>query len=77
MPLRVLAVKPVKRPAVEVHHGFKINGVYLDAINDSVGKAVEVELAILTPDFTPAIRIAEDAVERSLVFLQKVASQSR
>jgi hypothetical protein len=39
---------------MQVHHGYDIKHISADAVNDGVGKAVEVELAVIAPDFTPA-----------------------
>jgi hypothetical protein len=38
---------------------------------------VEVELAIVAPDFAPAFRLAEDSTKRGLIFLKKIAAQAR
>src|SRR5262245_56307136 len=50
------AILPVKRAAVQVHHRFEVNGVGAHTVDDGVGKAVEVELAIRSPDFAPPFR---------------------
>ena len=64
---------------MQVHHGFDVKrvGLGLHAIDDGVGKAVEVELAIVAPDFAPAFRLIQDAAQRGLVFQKKIAAQPR
>lgn len=49
-----------------MHHGFDADRVGADAVYDGVGKAVEVELAIVAPDFAPAFRLIEDNAPVSL-----------
>ncbi|MGA3268514.1 MAG: hypothetical protein ABSE16_17035 [Verrucomicrobiota bacterium] len=51
------AAFPVKGAAMQVHHGFDVKRVGLHAVNDGVGKAVEVQLAVVVPDFVPAFRL--------------------
>lgn len=59
---------------MQVHHGFDVDRVGADTVNDGVGKAVEVELAIVAPDYAPAFRFGQDAPQRSSIFLKKVAA---
>ena len=53
-------VLPIERAAMQVHHGFDIKRVGAHAVNDGIGKAMEVELAILAPDFAPAFRLSQE-----------------
>ena len=62
---------------MQVHHGFDVKGVCLHAINDGVGKAMKIEFAVVLPDFAPAFRPGQNAPQRGLVFLQKIATQTR
>ncbi len=62
---------------MQVHHGFDVDRAGADAVNDGAGKAVEVELAIVAPDFASAFRLGQDAPQRSSIFLKKVAAQLR
>ena len=51
-----LPFTPVKGTAVQVHHRFDVDGVGPQGANDGVREAVEVELAVVAPDFAPAFR---------------------
>lgn len=68
---------PIKRAAMQVHHGFYINCFGADAVNDGVRKAMEVELAIFAAHFAPTIRFSHDAAQRAFKLVQKVVSQTR
>ena len=46
---------------MQVHYDFDEENVAAHAVNDGVGKAVEVELAIVAPNFAPAFRFGHDA----------------
>lgn len=70
------AAFPVERPAVQVHHGFDEKRVGLHTVNDGVGKAVEVELAVLAPDFAPAFRLGHDAAQRAFKMFKEIAAQA-
>src|SRR5437867_7407164 len=71
------AAFPVVRAAVQVHHRFDVNGVGTHAVNDGVGKAVEVELAIVAPDFAPAFRLGHDAAQGAFKLVQEGVAQAR
>ena len=70
-------MRPVEWPAVQVHHGLDENILPLQTVNDGVGKAAEVKLAIVSSDFAPALRLAQDLAKCDLVFIQKVGPQTR
>src|ERR1039458_8782411 len=74
---RLIAVFPVKWAAMQVHHGFDVKRIGLHAIDDGVGKTMEVELAIVAPDSAPAFRFVQDAAQRGLIFPKKIAAQTR
>ena len=70
-------MRPVKGTAVQVHHGFDIKRVGAHAVNDGVGKALEVELAIVAPDFAPAFRLGHDASQRASKLVREVIAKAR
>ena len=61
------AAFPVEGTAMQVHHRFDVNGVGAHAVNDGVGKAAEVEFAIVASDFAPPVRLGYDAAQRAYV----------
>ena len=40
---------------MEVHHGYDVNRVRADAVNDRVWKSLEVEFAIFAADFAASV----------------------
>jgi hypothetical protein len=52
-----LTMRPIKRTAMKMHHRFDVQLVGVYAVNYSIGKASEVELAIVAQNFTPAFRL--------------------
>ena len=68
---------PVKWPAMQIHHRLDVKPVIFDAVNDGVGKAMKVELAIVAPDFAPLFRFVQDSAQRGLIFLKKITAQTR
>ena len=70
-------MRPVKRTAMQVHHGFDVKPVGAHAVNNGVGKAVEVELAIVAPDFAPAFRLGHDAAQRAFKLVKEIIAQAR
>jgi hypothetical protein len=60
-----------------VHHGFDVEDFALHAVNDGVGKAMEVELAIVSSDFAPAFRLGHNAAQGPLELVKKVVAQAR
>ena len=62
---------------MQIHHRLDVKPVILDAVNDGVWKPMKVELAIVAPDFVPAFRFVQDSAQRCLIFLQKIAAQTR
>lgn len=62
---------------MQVHHGFDVDRVDADAVNDGVRKAVEVELAIVASDFAPAFRLGHDPAQRALELVQEGIAQAR
>ena len=61
---------------MQVHHGYDTEGISVNAVNNGVRKAVKVKLAILAPDFSPAFRRTQDAVQSGLIFIEKIAAAS-
>ena len=59
-----LAMRPVERAPVEVHDGLEVKLVSMHAVDDRVRKAMEVELAVVSAEFAPAPRLAQDPVQR-------------
>lgn len=60
---------------MQVHHGFDINGIGTHVINNRIRKTVKIQLAILTPNLSPAFRIGNDTTHRVFKFVQKVIAQ--
>ena len=46
---------------MQVHNSLDVKLVGPHAVHDRVGKAMEVELAVVGPDFAPAIRLAQNS----------------
>jgi hypothetical protein len=62
---------------MQVRHGFDVKRVAAHAVNDGVGKALEVELAIVTPGFAPAFRFGHDAAQRAFKLVQESVAKAR
>ena len=45
---------------MQVHYCFDVNSVGANIVNDRIGKAPEVQLAIVAPDFAPAFGFRHD-----------------
>ena len=74
---RCPSVRPVKGAPVQVHHRFEVDLLDVDAVDDGLGKAMKVELAILTSYPPPTFRLAQNAPQRDLIPFKKVAAQTR
>ena len=62
---------------MEVHYGFDVKRVRAHAVNDGVGKTIEVELAIIFLEFPPPFRFGNDAAQSVLELVNEVAAQTR
>ena len=62
---------------MQVHHSFDKQFVSPHAVNDGVGKAVEVESAVPAPEDAPAFRIGHDPAQGAGEFIQEVVAQAR
>jgi hypothetical protein len=58
---------------MQVHHRFDIKVLISHAVNDGVGKAMKVEFAVVVLNIAPAFRFGQNAMQRGLIFLKKVA----
>lgn len=70
------AVPPVERTPMQVHHGFEEEGVASQAVNEGVGKAAEVELAIVAVEHAPAVWLGYDPAQRGFKLVEEVASEA-
>ena len=61
---------------MQVHHRFDVERVSADVVNDGVGKAVEVELAIVAPEFPPTPRLGHNAEEGASKLVKEVTAQA-
>lgn len=55
-----------------MHYRFDIKNFSL--VNNGIRKTIEVELAVITMNFTPSFRLIQNPAEGDLVFLQKIAA---
>lgn len=62
---------------MQVHHGFDVNRVGAQAVNDGIRKTVEVEFAIFAPECEPAFRLGHDPPQRALKLVKKVSAKAR
>ena len=70
-------VAPVERPAMQVHHCFDEEHVAPPAVNDGVGKAMAVELAVVVTDGTPARGFSHDPAQGRFELGEKLLAQTR
>lgn len=59
------------------HHSFDIKHFATHAVDNSVWKAMEIELTVVTSDSAPAFRIGLDSPQRALELVQKYITESR
>lgn len=57
---------------MQMHYRFDIKNFSL--VNNGIRKTIEVELAVITMNFTPSFRLIQNPAEGDLVFLQKIAA---
>ena len=60
-----------------MHHGRDVKNIVVHAVNDGVGKTVEIELAIMTAYSAPAFRFGHDAAQGTLELVNEVIAQAR
>ena len=70
------ALLPVKWAAMQVHHGFEVKRLFTHTVNDGVRKTLEVEFAIVAPDFSPAVWLGHDPAQRGCELIKEVISQA-
>ena len=63
---------PVEWPAVEVHYGIDEQPVAAQAVNDGVGKVMEIELAVVVAEHPPSFRFGDDAVQCDFKLVEEV-----
>lgn len=61
---------------MQVNHGFDVNHIHLQAVNNCVRKTVKVEFSIGLVDFGPAFRLGHDAAQRSFELIEKIISKA-
>ena len=71
------AMPPIEGLAMQVHYGFDVENIVMHAVNDSVGKAMEVELAVVSTNFPPACRFGDDATQGPFELIEEVVTQAR
>jgi hypothetical protein len=71
---RRLAAQPVKRAAMQMHHGFDVKRIGAHTVNDGAGKAVEIEFAVVAPDFALAFRFTQNSAKSGLIFFKIIGA---
>ena len=59
---------------MQVYHSFDVDDIVVQAVDDRVGKALKVELSIVTSDFTPALGFGHDTAQRVFEFINEVVA---
>ena len=69
-------MRPIERTAVQMHHRYDVQHIGAHKVNDGVRELVEVELAILSPNFAPTLGLGRDAAQCTFKLVKKVISQT-
>ena len=56
---------------------FNVDFVSGCRIDDGIRKAIEIEFAVVSPDFAPAFRRGRDSAQGAFKFVKEVVTQSR
>jgi hypothetical protein len=56
---------------VKVHHGCDVERIAFQPVNNGIRKAVEIELAIVSPDSAPPLRLNQDAAQGVFKLVKK------
>lgn len=57
---------------MQVHHRFDVKSVGAHAVNKGEREAMEIELAIVSSNFPPALRFGHNPAQRAFKFVHKI-----
>jgi len=74
---RLNAIFPIKRTTSQMLNRFNVDCVGACRIDDGVRKTVEIELAVIAPDFASAFRRGHDSAQCAFILVKEVVTQPR
>lgn len=70
-------MRPVKRPAMQVHDSNHVKPICDNTVNDCIRESVEIELPIVSMGRMPTCRRSQNAARGSLKIVKEIIPQTK